>query len=360
MIKNYEKCRYRNLRKNLKNIGIKPMKENNRNTLNRRKFHLISISVLFIILSFLISINLNANNQITNNIIFDDNYTYISLIKPVISQNISYNSNLDNNNDFPMLVYRVKKNENFTTIAEKLKTDLSTIYSINNIKQDGNIIHPGQKYLILPGKKGLLHKVKKGETITDIANLYKDYGVTLRDILIENDILEEDSIREGENLFIPGASLSGNEIIERSNPKWILPIQKYRSYITSEFSRWRTIWINGRKYSGPHKGIDIANRNGVGTNIYAVRKGVVSFVGYKTGYGRVVYINHGDGYHTRYAHLSKYIVKKGQRVNQGDIIAKMGNTGRSTGPHLHFEIRYKGIAKNPKNIIRELYNIRNK
>ncbi len=332
-------------------------KDNKQNlkTISRTYF----LIILLIILVSLISINLSADNLKENNIVFDDNYTYISLVKPILENNLNTSNSdiLNNSEEFPMMVYRVKKNENFTVIAEKLKTDLSTIYSINDIKQDGNIILPGQKFLILPGKKGLLHRVNKSETLSEIAEKYSEYGVTLSDILYENDISENDSIRVGENIFIPGASLTGSEIIERSNPKWILPINKQKSYITSEFSKWRTIWINGRKYSGPHKGMDIANKNGIGTNIYAVRKGVVSFVGYKTGYGRVVYINHGDGYETRYAHLSKYIVKKGQRVKQGQIIAKLGNTGRSTGPHLHFEIRYNGIAKNPKRIINELYDI---
>ncbi|MFW5799604.1 MAG: LysM peptidoglycan-binding domain-containing M23 family metallopeptidase, partial [Spirochaetota bacterium] len=213
---------------------------------------------------------------------------------------------------------------------------------------------PGQKFIVLRGKKGLLHKVQKGETLEKIAEQYSAFGVTLSTLLRENDIRKEDSIRPGENLFIPGATLSRNEIIERSNPKWILPISAYGSYITSEFSKWRTIWINGKKYSSPHKGIDISNKNKYDTKILSTRKGTVTFVGYKTGYGRVVYINHGKGYESRYGHLSKYYVRKGQWVNQGQVIGKMGNTGRSSGPHLHFEIRYYGNAKNPRNYVKDL------
>lgn len=99
-----------------------------------------------------------------------------------------------------------------------------------------------------------------------------------------------------------------------------------------------------------HAGIDIANSTG--TPIYAADGGsVTSFIGYRGGYGYIVEVNHGAGYTTRYAHLSKILVSSGQRVSKGQQIAKMGNTGNSTGPHLHFEIRKNGTPQNPFNYI---------
>jgi len=94
-----------------------------------------------------------------------------------------------------------------------------------------------------------------------------------------------------------------------------------------------------------HEGADFANA--VGTPIAASDGGVVTFSGVKSGYGTVVYIDHGNGFSTRYAHCSKSLVHVGQEVGQGEIIAKVGNTGRSTGPHLHFEVYVNNVPKNP-------------
>ena len=96
-----------------------------------------------------------------------------------------------------------------------------------------------------------------------------------------------------------------------------------------------------------HSGLDIIAN--VGTKVYAPGAGRVSFVGRKSGYGRVVEIDHGFGYVTLYAHLSKQLVRKGQRVKRGDLIALSGNSGRlTTGPHLHYEVRHEGIPLNPR------------
>lgn len=99
-----------------------------------------------------------------------------------------------------------------------------------------------------------------------------------------------------------------------------------------------------------HTGTDfVAN---VGTSVYAPGGGVVSFVGRRGGYGITLEIDHGFGYKTVYAHLSKILVKKGQKITRGDLIAESGNTGKlSTGPHLHYEVRHNGIALNPKNFM---------
>lgn len=99
-----------------------------------------------------------------------------------------------------------------------------------------------------------------------------------------------------------------------------------------------------------HSGIDLANSTG--TAILASRNGVVERVGYQGSYGNVVIINHGNGVTTLYAHLSGFNVRVGQNVQQGERIASMGSTGRSTGSHLHFEIRQNGNAVNPLSFIR--------
>ncbi len=98
-----------------------------------------------------------------------------------------------------------------------------------------------------------------------------------------------------------------------------------------------------------HGGIDIANR--IGTNIVAADGGVVTFSGWSSGYGKLIIIDHQNGYKTYYGHCDKLLVSEGAKVHKGQHIAEMGNTGRSTGSHLHFEVRYKGERKNPLNYL---------
>ena len=106
----------------------------------------------------------------------------------------------------------------------------------------------------------------------------------------------------------------------------------------------------GPRWGRMHNGLDFAAPHG--TPIYATANGVIMFAGRKSAYGRLVKIKHDFGYETRYAHLSKIRVKNGQRVSRGERIGDMGNTGRSTGTHLHYEIRTNGKAVNPMNYIK--------
>lgn len=105
--------------------------------------------------------------------------------------------------------------------------------------------------------------------------------------------------------------------------------------------------FTGRKQ--PHLGIDLATD--IGTPVYATAEGRVSFVGRDRGLGRMIRINHLFGYTTVYAHLSQVKVKRGEHVKRGEVIGAVGNTGYSTGPHLHYEVRFRGQPKNPLNYI---------
>ncbi len=100
-----------------------------------------------------------------------------------------------------------------------------------------------------------------------------------------------------------------------------------------------------------HQGIDIANKTG--TIIVASGSGIVTFSGYNGGYGRVIIISHGYGYRSVYAHNQENFVKVGDRIEKGESIAKLGNTGSSTGPHVHFEIHYNGNQVNPLKILKK-------
>jgi murein DD-endopeptidase MepM/ murein hydrolase activator NlpD len=113
-------------------------------------------------------------------------------------------------------------------------------------------------------------------------------------------------------------------------------------HITSRFG-YRKSPFTGR--IGLHKGLDISNKTG--TPIMAAADGVVSFAGLRGLFGRIVTIDHGHGLVTYYAHLNKTLKNEGERVKKGEIIAEMGSTGRTTGPHLHYEVRLNGVSVNP-------------
>lgn len=147
------------------------------------------------------------------------------------------------------------------------------------------------------------------------------------DTEISREIIKEETLREA----VP-------EIIERgtkSPPTFIWPVTS--GYVSSGFGRRNRPNARASSY---HKGNDIAVR--VGTSVHASQGGTVTQAGWLGNYGNVVFVDHANGYQTRYAHLSKVLVHVGQSVNQGDVIAKSGNTGNSTGPHLHFEMRVNG------------------
>ena len=119
-----------------------------------------------------------------------------------------------------------------------------------------------------------------------------------------------------------------------------------RGWLSSYFGM-RTDPFTGRRVH--HSGIDFAGK--LGSDIVAVASGVVTYAGRRSGYGNLVEVNHGKGYSTRYGHCLKIDVKVGDTIKKGQVLAKMGTTGRSTGPHVHFEVLNNGRAVNPKRYI---------
>lgn len=119
-----------------------------------------------------------------------------------------------------------------------------------------------------------------------------------------------------------------------------------RGWLSSYFGI-RTDPFNGRRVH--HKGVDFAGK--MGSDVVSVAAGVITYSGKRSGYGNLVEINHGNGYSTRYGHSSELLVKVGDTVKKGQKVAKMGTSGRSTGPHVHFEVLLNGRAVNPKKYI---------
>ncbi|MEM9177141.1 MAG: LysM peptidoglycan-binding domain-containing M23 family metallopeptidase, partial [Myxococcota bacterium] len=198
------------------------------------------------------------------------------------------------------------------------------------------------------GNPGVIHHVAKGE------NLYRiglRYGVPAKEIARVNGIRDVTELRVGQRLFIPKGggkrrasvsakrntkepSLSGNrsEARRRANQS--------RKEQTSLDFKWpaqgRLSSKFGRRWGRNHEGIDIAAPTG--TPIFAAESGRVTFAGRQGGYGKVVIVKHAGRFKTLYAHASRIVVRKGQFVERGQKIAEIGSTGRSTAPHLHFEV----------------------
>ena len=129
---------------------------------------------------------------------------------------------------------------------------------------------------------------------------------------------------------------------EKDKISRIPTIQPTYGYITAGYGYRRHPFTGRREF---HRGIDIANR--VGTPVYSSADGVVKHIGYQRAYGKIIIVDHGYGYQTRYAHLHQILIRKGQKVKRHDMIAKMGSSGRSTGPHLHYEVLKGGKWVNP-------------
>jgi len=176
-----------------------------------------------------------------------------------------------------------------------------------------------------------LYQVKTGDTLWQIAKRYRVDWLTLAEA---NNLLDYNTIKIGQVLKIPA------EAAFDLDPTKDLPPIRYSwpvaGRITSHY---------GGRHDEFHHGLDIAAP--LGSPIRAVANGQITFAGWRPIYGQTVIINHDDGRKTLYGHASRILVRKGQQVAAGKVIAEIGSTGRSTGPHLHFEIYEQGRTVDP-------------
>lgn len=270
-------------------------------------------------------------------------------------------------------LYTVVEGDLVGTIARKFGVDVVTIISANGLSKQARI-KPGD-VLKIPPVSGVLHVVKRGDTVAKLAHLYKAEA----DKITSVNQLEERALVVGEELVIPGgtppAPLSRPPVAVRPNvPTTRIPLKSYDKYQeiidtridvrtrpanldVSAVPQAKMIWPTSQKvitqYWSPfrHTGIDIDGEYS-DVNV-SVLDGVVESAGWNSsGYGLQVLIDHKDGRKTRYAHNSKLFVKAGDMVKKGQAIGMVGTTGRSTGTHLHFEVYVNGKRVNPLGYIK--------
>jgi murein DD-endopeptidase MepM/ murein hydrolase activator NlpD len=182
---------------------------------------------------------------------------------------------------------------------------------------------------------GLVHRVRPGESISSIAARYKIDATRLVDA---ND-LGSSTLASGQSLFIPGAKLPDAELKQVLGEKIAWPA---RGRLSSYFGYRPDPFTGVRRF---HGGIDIVMSSG--TPVRAAAAGLVSDVGYNANFGNYIILSHGGGLQSLYGHLTSSAVAKGAKVAQGSMIGLSGNTGYSTGPHLHFGLYKNGIGINP-------------
>lgn len=237
-------------------------------------------------------------------------------------------------------LYTVREGDSLSIIADMHGVSVNTIKWANGIK-DVSLISPGDQLLILP-VSGVRHEVKSGGTVADVAKIY---DADPEEVALYNGISLDAPLAKGDIVMVPGGNLApepSKSVAKKSGGGSAatspLPV------LTGVFANPMRAGIVTQGIHG-HNGIDVGAP--AGTPVYASAAGTVIVAkndgGYNGGYGNYIVINHG-GTQTLYAHLSSVEVSVGSSVAQGDHIGAVGNTGRSTGDHLHFEVRG---AKNP-------------
>jgi murein DD-endopeptidase MepM/ murein hydrolase activator NlpD len=231
--------------------------------------------------------------------------------------------------------YRLKKDENFWTVLARSSLDIDTLMTVNDISSPG-MVKPGTT-IYLTNMRGIIMRKKSPEELQFILR---------RNRINAEYVRKTNAGKEKVFLFIPCGEVGRLERSLFLGTGFTFPLHNGRR--TSGFGTRKNPFDSRR--SEFHSGIDLACPSG--SPVMASRDGTVVFSGYREGYGNLVVISHEHGYNSLYGHLSKALVTPGQKVKRGDRIALSGNTGRSTGPHLHFEVRKDKRAINPGNLIR--------
>ena len=292
------------------------------------------------------------------------------------------------------ITYKVKKKDTIPAIAKRYGIKQDTIL-INNKDALNNKMKVGDT-ITFPSIDGLYYKLEKNDTLAKIA---KKYGISVVDIVDYNNINPK-RLKAGSTIFLKGVTLQKYKDVEgrliaaqqakedkKKNKNKEKEKEKEKPEKPPKETKGspppppppednddggRSAAYSGAGFAYPvryagvsspfgnryhpvlkryilHTGVDLVAKY---VPLRAAKAGVVTFAGNMSGYGKIIIIRHDNGYETRYAHLSVISTNVGEHVNQGDLIGKTGNSGRTTGAHLHFEIRQNGVPKNPMKYLR--------
>lgn len=240
-----------------------------------------------------------------------------------------------------IITHTVAAGDTLYGIAKKYKLNAETVMFANNLERNPDLLRLGQQLIILP-VDGVYHTVTKNDTLEKIAKTYKVKPEDIIKYPLNRLEARNPTITVGQKLIVPGG--------KKEIP--VPQVQIYRGPVPpgAKKGTGRFVWPSSgyltQGFKPLHRAIDISLTTGA--PIKAADTGYVVVAGWSdAGYGNYVVIDHGNGFQTLYAHLSRIFVKPGDVVGQGTIIGHMGSTGRSTGPHLHFEVRKGGIQLNP-------------
>ncbi len=240
-------------------------------------------------------------------------------------------------------LYQVQSGDTVLGIAENHGLRPESIqWSNPSIELNPDLLRIGDR-LRIPPVDGVLHTVTLGDTLSTLASKYK----TSIDAVVGypgNELTDASApLVVGTEILIPGGTkpYKSEQVVAYSGP---IPSTAVKG--TGAFS-WPTSGSITQRYWGGHPAIDVGSWTGASVKASDNGYVVVAGGGWNAGYGNHVIVDHGNGFVTLYAHLNSIFVRPGENISRGQQIGTVGNTGNSTGPHLHFEVRYQGVPQNP-------------
>jgi murein DD-endopeptidase MepM/ murein hydrolase activator NlpD len=230
--------------------------------------------------------------------------------------------------------YKIQSGDMIGPLASTFGLNQDTLISLNGISNT-RAIQVG-KFLKVPNQDGVLHTIESDETLEKIAEKYE---VNVSAITTANELFSDEA-KIGSSIFVPGAKLDYTKLQEINGDLFVWPVSSRR--ITSRYG-YRISPISGAR--GFHSGLDISGYTGL--PVKAAMAGRVISAGYSAVFGNYVVISHHSNYRTLYGHMNVLRTKVGAYVKTGERIGDVGNTGQSTGSHLHFQVYKNGITVNP-------------